>query len=174
MAQGIAQDSKTIVTLTLPEWSAAFNAAWLRIVASESQGLNPATTYERSRIDRLTEEMTGAAGELAVGKWSNTFFVPSVNTFHRVPDCLKDVEVRSTRLLGGCLIVRGNDADDRRYVLAIVNGDQILLAGWLYGHEAKRDEWIRDPHNQRPAWFAPQESLRGMDELHELMSPDAE
>jgi hypothetical protein len=153
------------ITLTIPEWSAVINAAWLRIVTSAKQGLNHATTYERSLLKRLEEEVTGAAGELAVGKWSGSFFVPSVNTYHRVPDCLEDVEVRSTRLAKGCLIVRDNDADDRRYVLAIVDGDTIRLAGWMHGRDAKCDEWFQNPHERRPAWFVPQEKLRPMEEL---------
>lgn len=156
------------ITLTIPEWSAVINAAWLRIVTSAKQGLNHATTYERSLIKRLGEEVTGAAGEIAVGKWAGTFFVPSVNTYHRVPDCLQDVEVRSTQYASGHLIVRKNDKVDqtsRRFVLAIVRGDVIRLAGWIYGREAMKDEYLANPNGWREEWFVPQEKLRAMDEL---------
>ena len=151
------------VTLTLPEWSAIVDAAWLRIVSSAAQRLNHSTTYSRGMIERLGEEVTGAAGELAVGKWSGRFFVPSVGTFHRVPDCLGNVEVRSTRHSDGHLIVRDNDATDRRYILAIVGDDSVRLAGWMVGLEARRDEWRRaSQRSDRPAWWVPQGQLRSM------------
>lgn len=154
------------IELTIPEFGQAVATAWLRIMASAMQRLNHATTYKRTLVKRLEEEVVGACGEIAVGKFADRWFVPSVNTFHRVPDCLGDVEVRATAHFDtGRLIVRGNDADDRRYVLALVDGQRVRLAGWLHGHEAKRPEWVQDPHNQRPAWFVPQDALRSMGEL---------
>ena len=35
------------IELTLPEWSAVVDAAWLRIVSSAAQRLDHATTYRR-------------------------------------------------------------------------------------------------------------------------------
>jgi hypothetical protein len=29
----------------------------------------------------------------------------------------------------------------------------------MKGSDAKRDEWWRNPHGHRPAWFVPQEAL---------------
>lgn len=151
------------VCLTLPEWSVVVDAAWLRIVASAVKGLDAATTYKRSMAERISEEITGAAGEMAVAKWSGRFFVPSVNTFHRVPDCLGNVEVRSTRHSDGHLIVRDNDATDRRYVLAIVATD-VTLAGWILGKDAQRPEWRRaSRRSDRQAWWVPQSELQQME-----------
>jgi len=154
-----------IVELSLPELSAALNAAWLRIVASAAVGLNHKSTYSRPIVRRIHEEFIGACGEMAVGKASGVFFIPSVNTFHRVPDCLSDCEVRSTDLIDGSLIVRSNDSDDRRYILAIVSDDKVRLVGWILGREAKQSQWLRDPHSQRPAWFVPQDSLHPIDDV---------
>lgn len=153
------------VTLSLPEMSVALNAAWLRIVTSAAKGLNSATTYKRSMAKRIQEEFVGACGELAVGKAANTFFVPSVNTFHRVPDCLADCEVRCTEVEGGRLIVRDNDGDARRYVLGVMAGESVTLVGWIRGSDAKRDEWIDNPNGYRLAWFVPQSALRPIEEL---------
>jgi hypothetical protein len=161
-----AKDCSVIeIELTMPEFNLALSAAQMRIMASAMQRLNHATTYQRTLVKRLEEEVIGACGEIAVGKWKGKWFVPSVNTFHRVPDCLDDVEVRATALPDGHLIVRENDADDRRFVLALVDGEHVRLVGWLHGRDAKRPEWVRDPHGQREAWFVPQGALRHMDEL---------
>jgi hypothetical protein len=153
----------TTVQLTLPEWDLAVNTARIRIIASASQGLNHATTYKRDALTRLKEEVIGACGEIGLGKLTGQWFVPGLNTFHSAPDCLRDVEVRSTDRADGSLIVRDNDADDRRFVLAVVSGSKVSFLGWMWGREAKQDRWVRDPHGNRQAWFVPQRVLRSMD-----------
>jgi hypothetical protein len=116
-------------------------------------------------VRRIHEEFIGACGELAVAKSAGVFFLPSVNTFHRVPDFLSDYEVRSTDLPDGSLIVRENDADDRRYILVTVIDDVVNLVGWIEGKDAKKQEWLRDPGNRRPSWFVPQDQLRPIEEV---------
>jgi hypothetical protein len=76
------------VELTLMEFLVAIETAKTRMVASAMQQINHATTYDRTWVRRLHEETVGACGEIAVGKYLGAWFVPSVNTFHRVPDCL--------------------------------------------------------------------------------------
>lgn len=154
-----------LVELTLPEFGQAVQTAWLRMAVSAAHGFDNASTYRRSMLERLDQEVVGACGEIAVGKLVDRWYVPSVNAFHVIPDCLEDVEVRSTKHRDGCLIVRDNDAPDRRYVLAVMDGNAVRLVGWILGSEARRAEWKRDPHGHRPAWFVPQLELRGMCEL---------
>lgn len=153
------------VRLTLPEMSAALNAAWLRIVTSASAGLNHKTTYSRPMSKRVLEEFVGACGELAVGKAVGEFFVPSVGTFHRLPDCMNDCEVRSTDRGDGCLIIRDNDSDARRYIFAVATGEEVRLIGWLRGADAKKPEWKRNPNGYREAWFVPQSALLPIEEI---------
>lgn len=155
----------TTVKLTLPEWDLAVNTARLRIISSVSQGLNPATTYKRNALTRLTEEVVGACGEIGMAKALGLWFVPGLNTFHVSADVLHDVEVRGTALPHGSLIVRDNDADERRFVLALVDGTSVTLAGWLWGGEAKQEKWFRKPPKERPAWFVPQRAVRPMNTL---------
>jgi hypothetical protein len=150
------------ISLTIPEFGQAIQTAWVRIVASSAIGLNHATTYTRSMIERFEQEVVGACGEIGVGKWIGKWFVPSVGTFHRVPDCLQDVEVRATRNFDGCLIVRGNDSPKRRFILALVDGLRVRLAGWILGAEARDPKWVADPHGHRSAWFVKQPGLRPM------------
>ena len=156
---------RTTVELTLPEFGQAVSTAWMRIMVSAAQGLNHSTTYKRTLITRLQEEVVGACGELAMGKYTDKFFIPSINTFHRVPDCLNDVEVRATSVPHGRLIVRDNDASDRRYVLALVDGHKVRLAGWILGGDAKIAAFADNPHGRRMAWFVPHSSLLRMEDF---------
>ena len=148
------------VELSLTEWHHAVQTGVLRMMVSSASRLNHASTYERSWSQRLDEEVTGAVGEIAVAKSLGQFHIGSVNTFHRVPDCLGDTEVRATRRDDGCLIVRDNDDDDRLYVLVVGDPPSVRIAGWLRGGEAKRDKWVRNPNGHRRAWFVPQSALR--------------
>ncbi len=153
------------IVLIMPEFDLAVNTARIRMISSESQRLNHASTYERTLLKRLEEETVGACGEIAVAKHLDGWFVPGVNTFHKVADCMKNIEVRSTTIATGCLIVRDNDDNGRKYILAIVASPSVKLIGWMYGKNAKVDKFKRDPGSRRQAWFVPQDQLYSMNEF---------
>ena len=153
------------VTLTVPEMNLALQSAWLRIMVSTAKGLNAATTKPRPFLTRIKEEVVGAVAEVAVAKAVGGFFVPSVNTFHRVPDILHDVEVRATDDRNGRLIVRDNDSNDRRYLLVTTDGLNSTIVGWMTGGDAKQDHWRANPGGYRESWFVPQHALRPPEEV---------
>jgi hypothetical protein len=142
----------------------AVTAATMRITISLAKGYNAATTYKRTWLKHLEEEIVGACGEKAFAAYLGQYFVPSVNTFHEIPD-VGEVEVRSTTREDGCLIVRDNDHDDRPFVLAIVTPPMVELKGWMRGCDAKSDRYKRNPNGHREAWFVPQCDLIPMEEL---------
>lgn len=155
----------TVVSISTQEVMACLFTAIQRITASEAQGLNHRTTYDRPIRTRIDEELVGAIGERAFAKWIGVYGGDSVNTFHSIPDC-GEFEVRATALKAGSLIVRNNDADERRFVLACVALDgRVILRGWLSGLEAKQERWKKDPGIRRPSWFVPQVNLRKMENL---------
>lgn len=147
------------VKLTNWERKAAIDCANMRMTTSDEAGWNNASTYKRTFTERLAEEVIGACGEIALCKLMNWFWSPSVNTFHHTPDVGSDIEVRSTQLETGSLIVRDNDADERWYVLVTGDGITMTIRGRIRGADAKRPEWVRDPNSYRPAWFVPQTHL---------------
>lgn len=151
-----------IVELTVSEFLQAVNVGMQRMVTSASAGHNHASTYERTFVKRLQEETLGACGELAVCKALNRYWDPRLNTFHNVADIGDDIEVRSTDRDGGCLIVRENDPPERWYVLVTGEPPSLTVRGYIKGSKARRDEWVRDPHDHRAAWFVPQSELTPM------------
>lgn len=160
------------VQLTLPEFNVAVQSAMARIMISAGQALNHASTYKRTLLERLQEETVGCCVELAIGKLVDRYSVPVVGTFHVVPDYLQDLELRGTARADGRLIVRDNDANDRRYVFATVTGQMVTFVGWMYGHEAKKERWLTNPNGYRSAWFVPQSELRPIETL-EIPNPSA-
>jgi hypothetical protein len=147
------------VTLLPWEWKWCVDVANARMTISNEKELNHASTYRRDHLERITQEITGACGELAVAKFLGKYWSPSVNTFHSFPDIEPNIEVRSTVLTTGCLPVRDNDADDRYYFLAVGTPPTMTVVGYIRGSDAKRQQWLRDPNGYRPAYFVPQEAL---------------
>lgn len=154
----------TRISLKFQEFDLAINTARLRMAVSIASGLNAGNKVRgRSWLKRLYEEVIGVCGEIAVAKLGGFYFVPGLNEFHLVPDVFKDVEVRSTDREEGCLIIRDNDVPGRRFILAIVSGSEVILAGWIYGENGMKDEYLRNPNNHSPAWFVPKHKLSPME-----------
>lgn len=156
------------VGLSFPEFVWAVHAAVDRMVASNAKELNHATIYERDYLTRLNEEVAGACAEIALAKWAGRYWAAPLNEFHRTPD-VGTSEARGTALPHGCLIVRANDPPERPYVLGILKGLEVRLMGWMWGHEARQDQWVRDPGSLgKKAWFVPQGRLRPIEHLGEM------
>lgn len=147
------------VTLNPWEFKACVDVANQRMAISNEKNLNHASTYQRTHLERMEQEITGACGEMAVCKALGKFWTPSVNTFHTVADITPEIEVRATRHMNGCLIVRDNDPSDRYYFLVVGEPPTVEVVGYMLGEKAKHPTFMRDPHNQRPAYFVPQKML---------------
>ena len=112
--------------------------------------------------DELTwdRDIEGALGELAFCKWADIHWTGSINTFHD-PDAGVDIQVRTTKLSSGCLIVRADDKREDKYVLVTGIHPTYQIRGWVYGHEAQKPEFVRDDES----WFVPITKLRPLESL---------
>ncbi len=154
----------TKISLKFQELDLAINTARLRMAVSIATKLKfGAKSGNRTWIKRFYDEVIVVCGEIAVAKLGKFYFIPGLNEFHVVPDVFRDVEVRSTDRDDGCLVIRDNDVLERRFILAIVNGSDVVLAGWIYGTEGAKSEYLRNPNNHVPAWFIPSHKLRPME-----------
>lgn len=154
-----------MVSMTLSEVVACYHLGASRLTASAARSLNHAKSVARPIRQRMDDEAIGVLGERALAKFLGQYQVDGINTFHAVGD-QGGYEVRATALRDGKLIVRDDDKGDRVFVLALVGLDaRVVLAGWLYGWQAQRDEWRANPRESRLSWFVPQEALRSMDTL---------
>ena len=147
------------VTLNPWEFKACVDVANQRMTLSSEKGHNHASTYERTHLQRIEQEITGACGEMAVCKALGKFWTPSVNTFHTVADVVPAIEVRATRREDGCLIVRENDPSDRYYFLVVGEPPVVQVVGYMLGAQAKHPTFMRDPNGHRASYFVPQNLL---------------
>jgi len=75
------------------------------------------------------------------------------------------VEIKSTKLAYGNLLVRPHNADYAPYVCVLTHQEpEYIFAGWCWGYEAKQPKWWRG-EIPKPAYIVKQDSLRGMSEL---------
>lgn len=146
------------ISLTYGEYYVAVQVGVLRFMTSEAARLNHASTYQRSHLERLKEEVVGACGEMAFSKAINKPWDCSVNTFHDRPD-VSGVEIRTTDNINGCLIIRDNDSPERWYYLVVGEPPNMRIVGSIQGHMARRPEYLRNPNGHRQAWFVPQSAL---------------
>jgi hypothetical protein len=153
----------------------AVEHSYIRISESNNKNLNHASTYERKFNERITQEVIGVLGELAVLDFLNINSDPLVNTYHNIADAGKDVESRATNRLDGHLILRDNDDPERRYIFCTVDYSAVRLIGWAKGKDVMKEEYFRseqkiksickNPKVLRPAWFVPQNILQDMKEF---------
>ena len=102
----------------------------------------------------------GACGEMAVAKWCGKYWNGAIGEMKA--DDVGKLQVRTRSNHTFDLIVHRDDPDKRAFVLVTGLAPNFILRGWIWGHEAKRDEWWKDPAGGRPAFFVPQSALRPM------------
>lgn len=107
----------------------------------------------------LDIHIEGAAAEMAYCKARGVYWSAGVNTF-KAADVGRKVQIRSTKLKDGCLIVRESDHDDHYYVLVVGQIPTFEVVGWMLGRDAKRPEWKRSPEGREEAFFVPQNKLK--------------
>ena len=154
------------VSLTPDDFSLALHIASQREMDSLRRERTDRLWIKDNWVDELTPHLLGGIGEVAFAKWSDTFVRASVGQFSGMAsDCSGNVEIRMRAKSYYDLILRENDPKDRRYVL--VRGlppNEVEIAGWCWGHEGMRDEFIANHGGYGKAWFVPAEKLRSMEE----------
>lgn len=139
------------VTLTYEEIVIASFVGVRRRALALCKGLRPVN----NAADDADMQIDGAMAEMAVAKLLDKYFPNDFKT-----DISHDIEVRTTRHPNGCLIVRQNDSDAKRYVLVICETPKFHIIGWVWGSDAKRPEYWRAPNGRPGAYFVPQSALK--------------
>jgi len=147
------------VLLSPTEFHAVVNSALLQLTCSTLDKRNHTYTMNRNKLERLNHAVIGALGEVSFAKFADKFFIPQINTFHGVPDCFENIEVRASDK-NLTLITRDDDDPSRKYVKVMTNGSKSLIVGWLYGHETRKKDFFNSREGQRDCWMVPHKFLR--------------
>ena len=157
MTHAIAWSSPSEVRLTGNEVILAGLAGVLRRVEDLGKGDKCGRDLTDPTSTGWSMEIEGACGELAVAKFTGrTWLGVGIMRGDDVPG----LQVRTTRHATGRLLVRHDDDDAATFVLVTGRTPVFVIRGWLYGWEAKRDEWWGTPNPNGPALFCvPQAAL---------------
>lgn len=109
-----------------------------------------------------SEDIEGACGELAVAKFLGIYWNGSVNTF-KAPDLPNGIQVRTRSKHDYDLIVRTGDPDNERFILVTGRCPEFRIQGWLYGRDAKQDQFRQTFGGRPEAFFVPVDHLNPMD-----------
>ena len=120
----------------------------------------PHTTDER--------DITGAHSEFATSILVNRYWRPSIGEIDK-PDVGGLVEVRSTILETGRLIVKPRDDDNAPFILIVADMDRLRFrfAGWMFAREAKA--WPLITKHGDPGHYVEQSALLSRYELLEWL-----
>jgi hypothetical protein len=87
------------------------------------------------------------------------------------PDVGGRIEVRSTTIPKGCLIIAEKDNDNQIVVLTICEPPSFTIVGWILAGKAKlRDDWILKSERGQ-CWMVPQSELENIDALKIEQAP---
>lgn len=155
------------VKLTGYEMTIAAVAGCIRHIASLQAGRKDKHGAEPNGWQLHIE---GALGELAAAKATGAYWSGSVNTF-KDADLGRNVQVRTRSLHHYELLVRDCDGDDDVFILVTGVAPNYVVHGWLYGREAKREDWLAGHGGREPAYFAPHQALRPIEDLPMTRQP---
>lgn len=122
----------------------------------------------------IGRDVQGAQAELAASKmldlpWDGTWLPVSLwdSWKHQGTD-VSGLEIRSTTLSIGRLILHKSDKDHAPYLLIIANANKFTLSGWCYGADGKQSKYWRE-NVPRPCYMVPQGDLKNIESLTEII-----
>jgi hypothetical protein len=145
------------VTLTPAELACATTVAALRHYSAVSRGSRDG--HGLGRQEGAECHFHGCCAEVAAARALGVYWPASVNSY-KGADLEPDWQVRGRSRHDYELIVRRDDPDEHRYVLVTGVAPKLVVRGWMWGRDAKRDEWLKGHGGRPPAYFVPTDVLR--------------
>jgi hypothetical protein len=145
---------------------------WLPIRVGVRRQVNAIYNARRDRYggeegDAWGKHIGGAIAECEVAHYLGLAWNAEANQ-PGVADVAPFVEVRSTALRDGCLILHQADSDNARFILVVGEIPNLEIAGFVRKGDIAdigRYRRVRGWNGQRSAYFVPQSELRPMDEF---------
>ena len=134
------------------------------LIGAQNQLARYTTQLNHHASIDVTHETEGyqhsARSELAMSKWLDSYYDGHV-TDKSAKDVAGAYQLRSTALPQGRLILRDIDSSTDPFVLAIIDGLEVRLMGWIWGESAKTEKYRHDYRNCVLYWV-PQQDLEPM------------
>jgi hypothetical protein len=141
-------------------------AAAARDTSARSKGLRDRHGASSDPLKGLGLHFLGVAGEAGFARFQHLDdWAPTVDTFRSMPD-VGEFEVRCRSRHTYDLLVRADDSDESRYILATCeNGVDVWVWGWIEGRDARQERFLAAHGGREPAYFVPKGELQPLDLL---------
>ena len=133
-----------------------------RISAIKKQRIEP---FGTPSTDLWGIDIEACIAEYLVAKTLNMAWIPyRENPLEIQADVGTNIQIRSTKLQHGSLILHEEDKNDHFFFLVIGTGLDKCIAGWITGEDGKlRKYW--QTKTGRPCYFVPQSHLHSIEEF---------
>lgn len=115
--------------------------------------------------DPWEADVEGACAEMAAYKAVGRYWLPRTDLTKAKGGDGGPWDVRRRSKQHYDHLIRVNDAEDRAHIMVAGCCPRFRVVGWIWGHEARRDEWWHNHGNREFAWWPPQEELHDLSEL---------
>lgn len=133
-----------------------------RISAIKKQRNEP---FGTPSTDLWDVDIESCIAEYLVAKAFNMAWIPyRENPIEIQADVGANIQIRSTKLQYGNLILHEEDKDDHFFVLVIGTGLDKRIVGWITGEDGKQQMYWQTKTG-RPCYFVPQSRLHSIEEF---------
>jgi hypothetical protein len=151
------------IRLTAPELSIAAHVGVMRKLFARRATLGNADGMDPWS---WSEEIDGAAGELAVAKYLGMYWNGTVEDITKPDVGPYEVRTNCSRRLSDTILRPGKVHPDRVYIGVLAFPPVFEIMGWIFGDMGMQDQWLHDGGLNRPkAWFIPRSALTSMEKL---------
>lgn len=157
------------IKLTYGQISVACHVATMRQTSNIVKGVPPKYGGASNRDGSWEIHIDACLGEMAVARYLNLFWCGALNNF-KARDVGGVVDVRTTKGQNNRLILHPEDPDGTPFVLVWNDAPTFHLQGWILARDGKSQTYWLDPGTGRPAFFVPQQDLRPMPDLRQLVA----
>jgi hypothetical protein len=154
--------SDVVIEFTDEEKEAITDEAKRRHIYDTSRGMRGRNRAPASGEEAYWYNLLGCAGEMAVAKYLDLkpHLFQDKGPLRGSCDLPGGIDVKTRSQHWHDLIVQLDDEPDKIFWLVTIENKEVRIRGWIGGHEAMREEFIKDPVGGRAAYFVLRRHLK--------------
>lgn len=115
--------------------------------------------------DGWETHIEGACAEMAAYKAVGAYWSPTVDKRKEEGADGGPFEVRRRSEQWHDHLIRADDRVKARHILVCGSMPTYRVVGWIWGYDARREDWLDDKGGREPCWWPPQEALNYLEEI---------
>lgn len=144
----------------------AYDEAHRRQSVNQAKGLKGRNGAPARGSQALGMHLIGAAAEIAVASYLGLEqYLFQETEAVRGSEDLPGIDVKCRSKHDYDLLVQLDDVPTKKFVLVTIQDKRTLIHGWIEGHQAMKQKWVKEFVKGRPCYAVPQSALQPIDSL---------